>query len=52
MVEKMTAVWLIIITIVVCASVPAILIYVTATPHMVAGLSSVESMDYLLAIRN
>ena len=33
MVEKMTAVWLIILTIIVCASVPAILIYLTTTPH-------------------
>ena len=33
MVEKMTAVWLIILTIIVCASVPAILIYLTTEPH-------------------
>jgi hypothetical protein len=33
MVEKMTAVWLIILTIIVCASVPAILIYLTTIPH-------------------
>jgi hypothetical protein len=29
----MTAVWLIILTIIVCASVPAILIWLTTTPH-------------------
>lgn len=51
MAEKMTAVWLIILTIIVCASVPAILIYVTATPHMLAGLSLAESMNHVLAIR-
>ena len=33
MVEKMTAVWLIILTIIVCASVPAVLIYLTTYPH-------------------
>ena len=33
MVEKMTAVWLIILTIIVCASVPALLIWLTTTPH-------------------
>jgi hypothetical protein len=33
MVEKMTAVWLIILTIMVCAAVPAILIWLTTTPH-------------------
>jgi hypothetical protein len=33
MVEKMTAVWLIILTILVCSSVPAVLIYLTSIPH-------------------
>jgi len=33
MVEKMTAVWLIILTILVCAAVPGVLIWLTATPH-------------------
>jgi len=33
MVEKMTAVWLIILTIIVCAAVPGVLIWLTATPH-------------------
>lgn len=49
MVEKMTAVWLIIITIIACASVPAIIIYVTAIPQMLAGVF-MENMNYLLAI--
>jgi hypothetical protein len=40
MVEKMTAVWLIILTIIVCASVPALLIWLTTmpAPKMLAGL--------------
>ena len=45
MVEKMTAVWLIILTILVCASVPAILIWLTtASPRMLVGLSAVGNM--------
>lgn len=32
MVEKMTAVWLIILTIMVCAAVPGVLILLTTTP--------------------
>lgn len=32
MVEKMTAVWLIILTVLVCASVPALLIWLTTSP--------------------
>jgi hypothetical protein len=32
MVEKMTAVWLIILTILVCAAVPGILIWLTTSP--------------------
>ncbi|HEX2558304.1 MAG TPA: hypothetical protein VHK86_08270 [Nitrososphaera sp.] len=36
MVEKMTAVWLIILTIMVCAAVPAVLIWLTTTPHTAA----------------
>ena len=40
MVEKMTAVWLIILTIIVCASVPALLIWLTTMPHpkMLVGI--------------
>jgi hypothetical protein len=32
MVEKMTAVWLIILTIIVCAAVPAVMIWLTVVP--------------------
>ncbi|HEX2107067.1 MAG TPA: hypothetical protein VHF28_04980 [Nitrososphaera sp.] len=32
MVEKMTAVWLIILTILVCAAVPGVLIWLTSAP--------------------
>ena len=32
MVEKMTAVWLIILTILVCAAVPGVLIWLTTSP--------------------
>jgi len=32
MVEKMTAVWLIILTILVCAAVPGVLIWLTSSP--------------------
>jgi hypothetical protein len=40
MVEKMTAVWLIILTIIVCASVPAVMIWLTSPkPQMIYGLS-------------
>ena len=47
----MTAVWLIIITIIVCAAVPGLLIYMTTPPpaKLLAGISFVESADYLLA---
>ena len=40
MVEKMTAVWLIILTIIVCAAVPGVLIWLTTSPtpaRMVVG---------------
>lgn len=55
MVEKMTAVWLIILTIIVCAAVPGVLIYTTTMPHaapakMLAGIPLVESMSHVLAI--
>ena len=33
MVEKMTAVWLIILTIIVCSAVPALMIWLTTSPH-------------------
>jgi hypothetical protein len=40
MAEKMTAVWLIILTIIVCASVPAVMILLTSQPksQMIYGL--------------
>jgi hypothetical protein len=48
MVEKMTAVWLIILTIMVCAAVPAVLIWLTATPATV--LVGVEKIGTLYAV--
>jgi hypothetical protein len=45
MVEKMTAVWLIILTILVCAAVPSILILLTSTPsRMILGLDVVGNL--------
>ena len=45
MVEKMTAVWLIILTIMVCAGVPAVLIWLTATPaSMLVGLEEIGTL--------
>jgi len=46
MVEKMTAVWLIILTILVCAAVPGVLIWLTASPHakMLLGFSVVHNL--------
>ena len=45
MVEKMTAVWLIILTIMVCSAVPALLIWLTATPASVlVGIEKVGPM--------
>ena len=43
MAEKMTAVWLIILTIIACAAVPAVLIWLTSTPsapvpHLLLGM--------------
>jgi hypothetical protein len=46
MVEKMTAVWLIILTILVCAAVPGVLIWLTtasAPAKMLIGLEAVGS---------
>ncbi|MEO9294716.1 MAG: hypothetical protein ABI347_03855 [Nitrososphaera sp.] len=53
MVEKMTAVWLIVLTIIVCAAVPGVLIYVTTAPHakLLAGIPLAESANHVLAIR-
>ena len=50
MVEKMTAVWLIILTILVCAAVPGILIWMasvpakSAPPKMLLGIDLVGNM--------
>ena len=45
MVEKMTAVWLIILTILVCAAVPGILIWLaSAPPRMLLGLDVVGQL--------
>jgi len=43
MAEKMTAVWLIILTIIACAAVPAVMIWLTTTPsapkpHLILGI--------------
>lgn len=44
MVEKMTAVWLIILTIMVCSAVPALLIWLTAAPAtLLLGLEDLGS---------
>jgi hypothetical protein len=48
--EKATAVWLIILTIIVCAAVPAVLIYATSIPKMLIGLQAAESVAHVLAI--
>ena len=50
MVEKMTAVWLIILTILVCAAVPGVLIWLTSTAaHVLVGLNIVDkTLLYLL----
>jgi len=52
MVEQMTAVWLIILTILVCAAVPGVLIYLTTTPHakMLLGFSLAHDMPVYLAL--
>jgi hypothetical protein len=53
MVEKMTAVWLIILTILVCAAVPGILIWLTTTPHakMFLGFSLAHDLPAFIALR-
>jgi hypothetical protein len=43
MAEKMTAVWLIILTIIACATIPAVMIWLTTTPaaskpHLILGI--------------
>lgn len=52
MAEKMTAVWLIILTIIVCAAVPAMMIWLTTVPkpEMLIPLEHPESysINYVL----
>lgn len=53
MVEKMTAVWLIVLTILVCAAVPGILIWLTTTPHtakMMLGFPLTAQLPAYLAL--
>ena len=51
MVEKMTAVWLIILTILVCAAVPGVLTWLTATPAgMLLGLHLPDGLPTYLAL--
>lgn len=52
MVEKMTAVWLIILTLIVCAAVPGILIYVTTIPagNFLAGFQMADRVAHVIAI--
>jgi hypothetical protein len=45
MVEKMTAVWLIILTIIVCGAVPTLMIYLTAIPSSELLLYHYQSND-------
>lgn len=53
MVEKMTAVWLIILTLIVCAAVPGILIYVTTFPaaNFLTGFQMADGVKYVIALR-
>ncbi|HEY6757428.1 MAG TPA: hypothetical protein VI037_08610 [Nitrososphaera sp.] len=54
MVEKMTAVWLIILTILVCAAVPGVLIWMTTThapAKMLMGLEATGSLPTYLVLR-
>lgn len=44
MAQKMTAVWLIILTIIACAAIPAVMIWLTTTPtaskpHLLLGIT-------------
>lgn len=52
MVEKMTAVWLIVLTILVCAAVPGILIWLTASPpaKMLLGFPLLAELPAYLAL--
>jgi hypothetical protein len=52
MVEKMTAVWLIILTLIVSAAVPGILIYVTTIPagNLLVGFQMTDGVAHVIAI--
>jgi len=51
MVEKMTAVWLIILTILVCAAVPGVLIWLTTgSANMLLGFHLAESVSTYFAL--
>jgi hypothetical protein len=55
MAEKMTAVMLIILTMIVCAAVPAMMIWLTTMPHpkmVIAIPLSTKAMDSTSAIGN
>ena len=54
MVEKMTAVWLILLTIIVCSAVPGILIYVTMPQgtNLLAGFPLSDSGANAIALRH
>jgi hypothetical protein len=45
MVEKMTAVWLIILTILVCAAVPGVLIWMASAPPKSAPAKMLLGLD-------
>jgi hypothetical protein len=55
MVEKMTAVWLIILTIIVCAAVPSLMIWLTTSPHpkmlLSVNLPVLDQVFVLLQLR-
>ncbi len=52
MVEKMTAVWLIIITIIACSAVPGVLIYITSIPpaKFLTGFQLLDTTAHVLSI--
>jgi len=51
MAEKMTAVWLIILTIIVCAAVPGVLIWLTSSPaNVLVGFNIVDALPAYLTL--
>jgi len=52
MVEKMTAVWLIIIVIIACSAVPGVLIYVTSYPaaKLLTGFQMLDATAHVISI--